>query len=85
MQRLAVADRLHQPQLLEVGDVAQVPGQWAEDRRVDAVELIVGERLDQLQGSPPRLGEALRDRILGVAVTSVAMGRPYIGAAVTGS
>ena len=48
MQRLALADRLHQPELLEVGDVAEVPGERAEDRRVDAVELLVVERLDQL-------------------------------------
>ena len=65
VQRLAAADRLHQPELLEVGDVAEVPGQRAEDRRVDAVELLVVERLDQLQGAPPRLGEAFRDRFLG--------------------
>ena len=65
VQRLALADRLHQPELLEVGDVAEVPGQRAEDRRVDAVELLVVERLDQLQGAPARLGEALRDRFLG--------------------
>ena len=65
VQRLAVADRLHQPELLEVGDVAEVPGQRAEERRVDAVELLVVERLDQVQGPPPRLREALRDRFLG--------------------
>ena len=65
VQRLAAADRLHQPQLLEVGDVAEVPGERAEDRRVDPVELLVVERLDQLQGPLPRLGETLRDRFLG--------------------
>jgi hypothetical protein len=65
VQRLVAADRLHQPQLLEVGDVAEVPGQRAEDRRVDAVELLVVERLDQLQGPLPRVDETFRDRILG--------------------
>jgi hypothetical protein len=65
VQRLPPADRLHQPELLEVGDVAQVPGQRAEDRRVDTVELLVVERLEQLQCEPARLGEALRDRFLG--------------------
>ena len=65
MQRLAVADRLHQPELLEVGDVAEVPGERAEQRRVDPVELLVVERLDQLQGPPARLGETFRDRFLG--------------------
>ena len=56
MQRVPAADRLHQPQLLEVGDVAQVPGQGAEDRRVDAVQLLVGQRLDEPESSPSRLG-----------------------------
>ena len=64
VQRVQAANRLHQPQLLEVGDVAQVPGQGAEDRRVDAVQLLVGERLDEPESSPSRLGQALRDRIL---------------------
>ena len=64
VQRLPATHRLHQPQLLEVGDVAQVPRQWAEDRRIDAVQLLVGERLDEPEGSPSRLGQALRDRIL---------------------
>jgi hypothetical protein len=30
--------------------VTEVPDQRAEDRRVDAVELLVGERLDQPEG-----------------------------------
>ena len=77
VQRLAAADRLHQPELLEVGDVAEVPGQRAEDRRVDAVELLVVERLDQLQRARARLGEAFRDRCLGAGVTSVAIRKPY--------
>jgi hypothetical protein len=47
-QRLAAADPLHQPELLEVGDVAEVPDQGAEDRRVDPVELLLGERVNQL-------------------------------------
>ena len=51
VQRLALADRLHQPELLEVGDVPEIPGQRAEHRRVDPVELLVVERLDQPQGA----------------------------------
>ena len=38
----------------------------AEDRRVDAVELLVRERLDQLEGARARLRQALGD--LGLAV-----------------
>jgi hypothetical protein len=64
VQRLTAADRLHQPKLLEVGDVAEVPGQRAEQRRVDVVELLVVERLDQLQRACAGLGETLRDRTL---------------------
>jgi hypothetical protein len=43
--------------------VAEVPGERAEDRRVDGVELLVGERLDQEEGPLPRLGEALGDGV----------------------
>ena len=56
MQRPLPTHGLHQPQLLEVGDVAEVPGQGAEDRRVDAVQLLVGERLDEPKGPSSRLG-----------------------------
>ena len=66
VHRLALADRLHQPELLEVGDVAEVPGQRAEDRRVDGVELLVVERLDQRKSALARLGKPFRDRCLGV-------------------
>ncbi len=47
MQRLAATYPLHKPKLLEVGDVTEVPGKRAEDRRVDAVELRFLEWLDQ--------------------------------------
>jgi hypothetical protein len=60
-QRLAPTDPADEPELLEVGDVPEVPDQRAEDRRVDAVELLVAERLDQLQGALPRLGQPLGD------------------------
>ena len=42
VQRVPTANRLHQPQLFEVGDVAQVPRQGAQDRGVHAVQLLVG-------------------------------------------
>jgi hypothetical protein len=61
-QRLAAADVADQPELLEVRDVAEVPDQRAQDGRVDPVELLVAERLDQLQGVDARLGQAVRDR-----------------------
>ena len=66
IHRLAPADRLDEPELLEVRDVAEVPGQRREDVRVDAVELVVGERLDQPQRHLARLGEALRDLVLQI-------------------
>jgi hypothetical protein len=49
-ERVAAADPLDQPELLEVGDVPQIPDQRAEDRAVDPIELIVRKRLDQAQG-----------------------------------
>jgi hypothetical protein len=58
---IAPADALNEPELLEVGDVAEIPSQRAEDRRVDRVELLLGERLDQEQGPLPRLLEAIGD------------------------
>jgi hypothetical protein len=61
--RLAAADPLDEPKLLEVGDVAEVPGERAQDRRVDPVELVVGERLDQEKRPLPGLGQAFGDRI----------------------
>jgi hypothetical protein len=48
--------------------VAEVPGERAEDRRVDAVELLVVERLDQLIGASASLREPVRDRFLGVGL-----------------
>src|SRR6185295_20153363 len=65
MQRLTTADRLHQPELLEVGDVTEVPGQWTENRRVDAIELLVVERPDQVQSACARLAEAFHECALG--------------------
>jgi len=65
-QRLAPADPLDEPELLEVSDVPKVPDQGAQDRVVDPVELLVRERLDQLQGvttcllqTPGQLGLAV--------------------------
>ena len=49
-ERFAAADPLNEPELLEVADVAEVPDQRAEDRVVDPIELLLGERLDQLEG-----------------------------------
>ena len=65
-QWLASADTPDQPELLEVPDVAEVPDQRAQDRVVDPIELLVGERLDQLEGvaacllqAPGQLGLAV--------------------------
>jgi len=51
-QRLPAADPLDEPELLEVGDVPEVPDQRAENRVVYPVELLLRQRLDQLQGVP---------------------------------
>jgi hypothetical protein len=68
VHRLAAADPLDQPQLLEVGDVAEVPGERAEDRRVDGVELLLAERLDQQQGALARLGETVPDPLAQIGL-----------------
>ena len=65
---LAPADPLDQPELLEVGDVPQVPDQRAEDRVVDPIQLLLGERLDQLEGVAACLLQAPGQ--LGLAVGS---------------
>jgi hypothetical protein len=44
--------------------VPEIPGERAEDRRVDAVELVVVERLDQQQGAFARLREAVGDLLV---------------------
>jgi len=65
-QRLPPADPLNQPELLEVGDVPEIPDQRAEDRGVDPVELLVGERLDQLEGVTACLLQTTGQRGLSV-------------------
>ena len=67
VERLAAAGLLHEPELLEVGDVAEVPGERAEDRRVDGVELLLAELLDQQQGALARLAQPFGDRRPSVA------------------
>jgi hypothetical protein len=62
--RLAIADTLDEPELLEVGDVTEVPGKRAEDRRVDGVELIVCQGLDEPQRALAGLGEAFGDALV---------------------
>jgi hypothetical protein len=64
VEGLAPADPLDEPELLEVRDVAEVPGERAEDRRVDPIELVVGERLDKEERPSAGLGETVRDPLL---------------------
>jgi hypothetical protein len=47
VERIPAAGGLDQPELFEVGDVPEVPGERAEERRMDGVELLVVELLDQ--------------------------------------
>lgn len=63
VERLEVADALHEPELLEVGDVPEIPGEWAEDRGVDPVELLLVERLDQQKRPLPRLRQSFGDAV----------------------
>jgi hypothetical protein len=48
--------------------VAEVPGERAEDRRVNVVELLVGERLDQQQRPLARLRETIGDPMVQVGL-----------------
>jgi hypothetical protein len=61
VQRLAATGGLDQPELLEVGDVPEVPGERAEQRRVDRVELLVVELFDQQQRPLPCFRQPLGD------------------------
>jgi hypothetical protein len=63
-KRFPAADPANEPELLEVGDVPEVPDERAEDRRVDAVQLLVVEWLYQLKRAPARLCQALGDLLL---------------------
>jgi hypothetical protein len=65
-QRLTAADVPDEPELLEVADVPEVPDQRAQDRRVDLVQLLVAERLDQPQRVGTGLREAVSDRSLRI-------------------
>jgi hypothetical protein len=44
--------------------VAEVPGERAQDVRVDGVELVVGQRGNQRKGALAGLGEALGNPLL---------------------
>ena len=61
VQRFPAPGRLDEPQLLEVGDMAQIPRERTEQRRVDGVELLVAELLDEQESASTRLGEPLRN------------------------
>ena len=63
VHRLPPADGLHQPELLEVRDVAEVPGERAQDRRVGAIQLFVRQGLDEHQRSLACLGKSRGDPI----------------------
>jgi hypothetical protein len=45
--------------------VPEVPGERAEDRRVDPIELLVGEGLDEPKRPLAGLGEARGDSLFG--------------------
>jgi hypothetical protein len=78
-ERLAPPDPLNEPELLEVGDVAEIPDQGTQQRVVDPVELLVRERLDQAEGVTARLIEPPGERglQLGSGTTSTVAGGGY--------
>ena len=61
--RLA-AEATDEPQVLEGGDVAEVPDERAHQRRVDALEVLVADAGDEGQRALTRLGQGL-DRVGG--------------------
>jgi hypothetical protein len=67
-QRLTVADPLDQPELFEVGNVAEIPGERAEDRRVDGVQLPLAERLDEEQGARSCVRQTVGDPLAEIGL-----------------
>ncbi len=63
-QRLQAAGALTQPQVLECGDVAQVPHQRAHQRVVHPVEVLGGHGLHQRQGAGATLGQGITEPAL---------------------
>ena len=61
--RLA-AEAMDEPQVLERGDVPEVPDERAHQRRVDALEVLVADVGDECQRALARLGQRL-DRVGG--------------------
>ncbi len=57
------AEAMHQPQVLEGGDVAQVPNQGTHERRVDLLQRAVVEQGDQGLSAVPRLLEGVGQRV----------------------
>jgi hypothetical protein len=45
------------PQLLEIGDVPQIPKDWTQERIVLRAELLIRERLQQQERPGPGFGE----------------------------
>ena len=60
-QQRASAEAVDQPQIFERRDVAEVPDERAEDRRVDAFEIGVGDRSHQRERPVPGLVECRRE------------------------
>ena len=63
-QQLEPAGPVAEPEVLEGRDVAEVPDQRAHQRVVHAVEILVGDRLDQRQRALAGLGEQRFDPLL---------------------
>ena len=60
-QERALAEAVHQPQVLVGGDVREVPDQWAHQRRMDALEIVLGHRRHQRERPPARLLKCVDD------------------------
>ncbi len=65
MEQRPAAIAVDQPQVLEGGDVPEVPDQRAHQRRVNEFEVLLGHRLHQRQRARACLGERLNGLRLG--------------------
>jgi hypothetical protein len=55
------ARALREPEVLEGGDVPEVPHERAHQRIVDVIEVLVADALDEREGPPARIGKQLAD------------------------
>ena len=72
--KLAVTHGAHQPELLEVGDVSEVPDDRAEEITDLATQVILGQGLGELQCQAARPFELLGDLVPPIHAATIAWG-----------